>query len=114
MTAPMPASRRRRWWIIVVEPGTPSGQAGADLQFIGRVDQQRARTSVDLDNVYFNLFSGPASADLTSAIFFSDFQAPLTFAPNQTYTGPLFRWARTRGARRRLSRETSPSNTAAR
>ena len=89
MAAPMPANAQRQVVDLVVDPGTPSGQAGMDLPVTGKLINN-GPTSVDLDNFYFNLLNGPASADLTLAVFFSDFEAPLTLGPNQTYTGTLF------------------------
>lgn len=46
--------------------------------------------SVDLDNAYFNLISGPSGADLTSALSFSDYSAPFTLSAGQVYSGALF------------------------
>lgn len=87
--ASRPATAQRQVVDLVLDPGSPSGQAGAALPVTGTLTNT-GTTSVDLDNFYFNLLNGPASADLTSAIFFSDYLAPQTLGPRQTYTGTLF------------------------
>ena len=46
--------------------------------------------SVDLNNAFFNLLSGPGGSDLTSAIFLSNYSAPLTLSAGQVYSGELF------------------------
>lgn len=69
--------------VVVSLPGT------TDVRFSGTVHNLGA-TSVDLDNVFFNLLSGPPAADLTSAISFSQYYAPTTLTAGQTYTGDIF------------------------
>ena len=63
------------------------GQAG--LSVFGSVSNSGS-TSVDIDNAYFTLFSGPDGTDLTSAFTFSGYEAPLTLDAKQVYTGALF------------------------
>ena len=75
---------------LSISPATVTVMPGGTVVFVFGTLTNSGATSVDLDNAFFNPLSGPAGADLTSAMSFSGYSAPFTLTAGQVYSGTLF------------------------
>jgi hypothetical protein len=75
---------------LSISPATVTAMPGATGVSVFGTLTNSGTASVDLDDAYYNLLTGPAGADLTSAISFSDYSAPFTLTAGQSYSGALF------------------------
>ena len=84
-------SRASAQFSFTVNPAPVTGAPGDTVTFFGTLTNTGTSALASDLNPGFNLFSGPAGADLTAfPVYLGDVLAPDTLAPSTTVTGPLF------------------------
>lgn len=85
----LPGQSRASVTIFVTTPTVAALPGDGNYIFSGTIISTDSSTD-PLNSAFFNLDSGPSGADLSTAAEFSNFYAPFSLDPDQTYSGDLF------------------------